>query len=205
MLLLYILLGIVLFSALILLLPVKVKALHSKEWLVILYIGFVKLQLMPPTPKKHKKKKKKKTENNPEKKTNELKKEKQNIVQKNGLPWLIEMIDRLAKLASGVLKDFFRKLIIKKLMLSITVAEDDAAKTAVHYGYYCSVVYPAIGIITKTAKCKKYGIDIYPDFDENASVSFKLELEIKIRVIWLIGLLLRHGKELLSIVSDFNK
>lgn len=204
MLLLYILLGIILLLTIILLLPIRFKARHEKDWFVALYIAFVKLQLVPPKPKKPKKKKKSPNDKS-ENKTTDQKKKKQNIIQKNGLPWLIEMVERTAKLASGVLKDFFRKLIIKKLLLSIIVAEDDAAKTAVNYGYYCSVVYPAIGIITKNAKCKKYGIDILPDFDEKATSSFELNLEVKIRAIWLVLLLLKYGKELLSVISDFNK
>lgn len=200
MLWLYILFGILLFILLVLLIPVGIKLKYQNELQLFLYIGFVKLRLIPEKPKKTKKEKaKKKTEN----KTDEPEKNK-NIIKEKGLPWLVSLLKKLAELAGGVLKDFFKHIIIRKLMLSITVASDDAAKTAVNYGYYCSAVYPAVGLIAGAVKCKKYGVDIKPNFDENAKSNYFVELEAKIRILWILSVLLSHGKEIIEVLKEFR-
>lgn len=200
MLWLYILLGILLFILLILLIPIRLKLKYQNELVLSLYIGFVKLRLIPSKPKKPKKEKsKKKTDEKPKKPE-----KKKNIIKEKGISWLVNLIKKLAQLAGGVLKDFFKHIIIRKLMLSIVVAEEDAAKTAVNYGYYCSAVYPAVGIIVKTAKCKKYGVDIKPDFDENAKPHYFVELYAKIRVIWIMAVLISHSKETLDVLTEIK-
>lgn len=200
MLWLYILLGILLFILLILLIPVGIKLKYQNEPQLFLYIGFVKLRLIPEKPKKPKKEKaKKKTENKANKpETNK------SIIKEKGLPWFVSLLKKLAELAGGVLKDFFKHIIIRKLMLSITVASGDAAKTAVNYGYYCSAVYPAVGIIVGAVKCKKYGVDIKPNFDEKAKSNYFVELEAKIRVLWILSALLSHAKEIIEILKEFR-
>lgn len=197
MLWLYILFGILLFILLVLLIPVGIKLKYQNELQLFLYIGFVKLRLIPEKPKKEKAKKK--TEN----KTDKPEKNK-NIIKEKGLPWLVSLLKKLAELAGGVLKDFFKHIIIRKLMLSITVASDDAAKTAVNYGYYCSAVYPAVGLIAGAVKCKKYGVDIKPNFDENAKSNYFVELEAKIRILWILSVLLSHGKEIIEVLKEFR-
>lgn len=204
MLWLYILLGILLFVLLILLIPIRLKLKYQKEFELLLYIGFVKLRLIPAKPEKPKKEKsKEKSKEKTEKKPEESEKNK-NIIQKKGISWLVNLIKKVAELACGVLKDFFKHIIIKKLMLSIVVAEENAAKTAVNYGYYCSAVYPAVGIIVRSAKCKKYGVDIKPDFDENAKSDYYVELEVKILVLWILAVLIGHGKEIINVLKEFR-
>lgn len=200
MLWLYILLGILLFFLLILLIPIRLKLKYQNKLELLLYIGFVGIRLVPSKPKKPKKEKSK---SKTEEKSKESKKKK-NIIQEKGLSWLVSLIKKIAELAGGVLKDFFKHIIIKKLMLSISVAEEDAAKTAVNYGYYCSAVYPAVGIILRSVKCKKYGVDIKPDFSENAKPSYYVELEAKIRVIWILAVLIGHSKEILDVINEFR-
>lgn len=200
MLWLYILLGVLLFILLILLIPIGIKLKYQNEPELSLYIGFVKLRLIP---EKTKKPKKEKTKKKKEDKTNEPEKKK-NIIQKKGLSWFVNIIKKTAELACGVLKDFFKHILIKKFMLSITVASDDAAKTAVNYGYYCSAVYPVVGLIVGAVKCKKYGVDIKPNFDENAKSDYFIELEAKIRILWILAVLLCHGKEILEVINEFR-
>ena len=59
---LYILLGIVLFIALVMFIPITLRASYKEKFWCAVYIGFVKLQLVPAKPKKEKKKKKAKKE-----------------------------------------------------------------------------------------------------------------------------------------------
>lgn len=195
MIFLYILLGIILLIALLMLVPVSVKISYHKDFSFLLKIGFVPITLYPKKPEKTKKTKKKK-------KKPEKEKKKTNLLEDKGFSWFINLIKKVANLANGVLKDFFRHILIKRFMLSIRVVGDDAADTAVKYGYYCSVVYPAVGIIVGAVKCKSYGIDISPDFAESATPDVTIELEAKTLVLWLAVLVLKHGIKGLKLLKD---
>lgn len=199
MLWLYILLGILLVIFLLLLTPVKLKASYNENFRCILKIGFVKFSLYPPKPKKKKKKPKKADE---EQKSEETKKE--SLIKEKGISWLFDLIKKIADLAVGALKDFFRHIIVKKLLLSISIAGSDAADTAVKYGYCCSAVYPAFGIIVGAVKCKKYGVDISPDFEEKAKSVVNMELEARIKILWLLVLVIKHGIKGLKLLIDLK-
>ena len=199
MLWLYILLGILLVIFLLLLTPVKLKASYNEDFRCILKIGFVKFSLYPPKPKKKKKKPKKADE---EQKIEETKKE--SLIKEKGISWLFDLIKKIADLAVGALKDFFRHIIVKKLLLSISIAGSDAADTAVKYGYCCSAVYPAFGIIVGAVNCKKYGVDISPDFEEKAKSAVNMELESRIKILWLLALVIKHGIKGLKLLIDLK-
>lgn len=83
---------------------------------------------------------------------------------------------KVAELAVSALQDFFSHILVKKLSLSISVAGDDAADTAIKYGKYCAVVYPAVGTIVRVVKCKGYGVDINPNFSEKQKLKLTLTL-----------------------------
>lgn len=200
MLWLYILLGILLVIFLLLLTPVKLKATYNEDFRCTLKIGFVKITLYPQKPKKKKKKKPEKTDK--EQKSDEKKKE--SLIKEKGISWLFDLIKKIADLAVGALKDFFRHIIVKKLALSISIAGNDAADTAVKYGYCCSAVYPAFGIIVGAVRCKKYGVDISPNFEEKAKSSVNMELEAKIKILWLLALAIKHGYKGLKLLIDLK-
>lgn len=200
MLWLYILLGILLVLFLLLLMPVKLKATYNEDFRCVLKIGFVKFSLYPPKPKKKKKKKLKKADE--EQKSEETKKE--SFIKEKGISWLFDLIKKIADLAVGALKDFFRHIIVKKLLLSISIAGSDAADTAVKYGYCCSAVYPAFGIIVGAVKCKKYGVDISPNFEEKAKSAVNMELEARIKILWLLALVIKHGIKGLKLLIDLK-
>lgn len=201
MLWLYILLGILLVIFLLLLMPVRLKVCYKDDFRCTIKIGFVKIQLYPQKPKNKKKKKKpEKTEKKPESEE----KKKESLIKEKGISWLFDLIKKVADLAAGALKDFFRHIIVKRLMLSISIAGNDAADTAVKYGYCCSAVYPAFGIIAGAVKCKSYGVDISPDFEENAKSAVNMELEAKIKILWLLALVLKHGYKGLKLLIDLK-
>lgn len=201
MLWLYIILGIVLFFLIILLMPIGLKASYTEDFSLVLCIGFVKIRLYPAKPKKPKKSKKKQSEKKPEK----PKEKKPSLIKEKGLSWLVDLLKKLCELAKGVLKDFFKHIIIKRMMVSISVAGKDAADTAVMYGYYCSAVYPCVGIIAKSTKCKNYGVDISPNFEENAKSSYSLDFEAKILLLWIAALIIKHGIKALKLLLELKE
>lgn len=201
---LYILLGILLLFALICLIPLRIKVLYQEKFFCYLYIGFVRLTLFPQKPKKKKPQKPKKAKKKSNKKSSDNKKEK-NLLQKKGISGIIKIIKRVARLAQGVLKDFFKRVKVSKFMLSVKVVGEDAADTAVKYGYCCSAIYPSFGIIVRAVDCKKYGVDVLPDFTENAQTHIFLEFDAKVRLFWLVNLVFKHGIKGLMLLLDINK
>lgn len=200
MLWLYIVLAILLVIFLLMLVPVGIRASYTDSFRCVLTVGFIKFTVYPQ--KAHKKKKPSPTKT--EKKQTKEPVKKKNLIKEKGISWLFDVIKKVANLAVGALKDFFKHIIVKKLMLSITVAGDDAADTAVKYGGCCSAVYPAFGIVVSSVKCKSCGVDISPDFDEKASSSANLELEASIRAMWLAYLVIKHGYKGIKLLIDLK-
>lgn len=203
MLWLYILLGILLAIFLLLLVPVSITIKYENDFLCKLRIGFVPITIYPPKPKKEKKKKVKKKEPGQEKQE-ESKEKKPNLLQEKGLSWFINLIKKVAELAKDALKDFFKHIIINRFMLSITILGNDAADTAIKYGKLCAAVYPAVGIITGAAKCKKCGIDLAPDFDKKSKASIYFDLKARILALWIVGLIIKYGVKGIKLMFEIK-
>ena len=188
---LYILLAVILFILLVSFIPINLIVRWHEDIKCTLRIGFIPIVLYPKKDIKLKKKKpEKKKKEQPEKK--EEKKEK-NLLKEKGLGWFVNLIKKIADLAKGALKDTFRHILIKEFMLSIRVAGDDAADTAVKYGYYCSAIYPATGLIIGAVNYKSYGVDITPDFEENAKSKIDLDLNARMHLFRVVQVGLKHS------------
>lgn len=201
MLWLYILLGIALFVALVMFIPITLRASYKEKFWCAVYIGFVKLQLVPAKPKKEKKKKVKKQTPKTEQPKKATEK-KPSLIKKYGIEWLLNLIKRVAELAVSALQDFFTHILVKKLSLSISVAGDDAADTAIKYGKYCAVVYPAVGTIVRVVKCKGYGVDINPNFSEKAETEINFDFVARVFVFRLVALAVKHGIKGLKLLAE---
>lgn len=201
MLWLYILLGIALFVALVMFIPITLRASYKEKFWCAVYIGFVKLQLVPAKPKKEKKKKVKKQTPKTEQSKKPTEK-KPSLIKKYGIEWLLNLIKRVAELAVSALQDFFSHILIKKFSLSISVAGDDAADTAIKYGKYCAVVYPAVGTIVRVVKCKGYGVDINPNFSEKAETEINFDFVARVFVFRLVALAVKHGIKGLKLLAE---
>ena len=82
----------------------------------------------------------------------------------------------LAQLLTEAVKDFLRHANVKELELRLTAAGEDAADTAVKYGYACSVVYPVVSMITALSGCKNYKVSVIPGFREKESSVFYIKI-----------------------------
>lgn len=202
MLWLYILLGIVLLFAIILAIPIKVCVRYKNSFFCRLHIGFVRIILYPPAPKKKKAKKKKTEQQKPAPKKEE--KKENDFLKELGLSGVVNLFTKLVELASGVLKDLFAHIIIKSFALSIKVAGNDAADTAVKYGKVCSVVYPLTSALIRSMKYSDYGVDILPDFKENAESSVEFFAIFKTRVIHLVKIAFKHGFKALKMLMELK-
>ncbi|WP_404352815.1 DUF2953 domain-containing protein [Caproicibacterium sp. XB2] len=143
-------------------------------------------------PQKEKKKAKKKQPS--PKKEEKPKQKKENIFHKayreRGLSGLLHLLKGLADMASGALKTLFRHIRAKQLSLHISVAERDAATTAVKYGYVCAAVYPAFSVLTQAMRCRAFEVAVVPSF-HGIQTKIQGTADVKIRVVFLITALIR--------------
>ncbi|GEM_PF-10771 len=202
----YILIGIILFITLILIIPVGVDVSFDKELKVNLRIAFLSIQILPAKPEKEKKpKKEKKKKKEEEPKEEEPKEKKPNIIKEKGISWLMDVIRQVAAIAGGMLKSFFKHLVLKKFFISITYAGENAEDTAVKYGYFCSSVYPAFSVLVRVAKCKKYAIDISPNFTNGEQSVFDIDISLRIRIFWIVALVFKHGFKAIKLLLSLRR
>ena len=84
--------------------------------------------------------------------------------------------------ALNELSFILKKAKFKKVYLTITVATDDASKTALSYGRICSVVYPVTAYMDNELKVSKNAFDINIGCDFNTDkpdYSFEIEVSLK--------------------------
>jgi hypothetical protein len=188
---LYILLALILLILLVGVIPVSLIVRWHEELKCTLKVGLIPITIYPQKAKKTKKKKSKEP-SKPKQNKPEEKKEK-NLLKEKGLGWFVNLIKKVADLAKGALKDLFKHILIKEFMLSVKVAGEDAADTAVKYGYLCSAIYPATGLIIGAVNYKSYGVDITPDFEENAQSQISLDLNARIFTFRLLSTGIKHS------------
>lgn len=206
--LLWVIICILLLLAVVMVIPLRVDMRYTDSIELTLKILFIKIKLFPTEekPKKSKKnsnkKKKADKKNNPrgntppkekssEKKTGDEDERKfsiskiRDLFKQRGLDGLINIIRELAGLASGTLKPLFKHIKLKKLDIDVCVAKDNAADTAVHYGYVCSAVYPALSVLLNVIKFNDYTVNIYPDFDRKEN-EVKLDAELSVITAFVV-------------------
>ena len=203
---LWIILGILLFLFLILLIKIEVLMQYSQEITLVLKILFFKIVLLSPDKPKEEKKKKepekeKPKEEKPKEKKPEEKKKKQSYLsklkEKKGLSGLVSLFVSIAKIAVGALKGIFSHIVLKKFDVGIALSGDDAASTAVTYGKLCSVIYPAINVITSVMVCKDYHVTIEPVFDIDKNTEVFADIHAYLRPIFAVNEALKAGVKIL--------
>lgn len=189
---LYVILAIILFFVLVLSIKISVIADYSNEFILKIKYLFLTIPVYPR--KGEKKPKKEKAEEPPkeepaekpvkEKKTgnNPIK----NFVNNEGVSGVIALVKDAARILGGFFGGIFRHVIFEKLFLTLTIAGNDAADTAIKYGKVCSAVFPSLGLICSKAKVKQYDADVSPDFLATKS-SAEFHVKVSFRPIFLIG------------------
>ncbi len=206
---------IVLLIIMILSIPVKISiGYDDKIHLAVKYL-FIKLDILPSSPKEKKEKPPKEKKPKPvEEKKEETPKEKKSnpivdMVKANGSEGMYEVIRNLGevlKLYSGKL---FKSVVFDSIVLHTIVGTGDAASTAIKYGETCQKVFPVMGFICSNNLVKKYDILVEPDFLVNKTESeFYCDMSITIRKIInaTIGLVVRLVfKVLLKFISGAKR
>ena len=119
-------------------------------------------------------------------KSNGTKSKIKDIIEQKGLCGFLNIIKDVAAIATGSAKKIFSHIVIHNISTNIAVADGDAAQTAILYGHICTVVYTSIGILVNNVKCRKYHINIVPDFQSKES-RIDFELKAHIRLLFLVS------------------
>lgn len=168
MLALYIISGIILFIALVLVIPLKVKISLTDELKVYLYYGFLHFDLL-----------KERVRKKPKPEPRHMKAEKNKPAKEEKTNFVRRMIDEKGVIgAFGYIKDgfvipvlselkkFSRRVSVKPLYFNLQFGAGgkDAADVALNYGKFCAGFYPLLGIIENGIKVKKQKINIGVDY-----------------------------------------
>lgn len=175
--------------------PLKVFLDYDGDLKLNLGYLFLKFQLVPPKPKKKKKKKpeeKKEKEKKPEEEKKEEKKPGtfQRLMNKHGIDGLIEILKEVVSIVVDFLRDFAKHLYVTRCNIRICIVGNDAADTAIKYGYVCSAVYPLISVLEQNSVLKKHYTDISAGFLAEKTAA-EMEMTFKIRPLFLLGAVFR--------------
>lgn len=129
----------------------------------------VKSEKTKKSEKPEKSARKRKKQMSPEKKENAALKWIKTTFNEKGLKGLLSAFKEIARLTGTFLKPVFSHIRIKMLDVNVTVASENAADTAVNYGYFCAGMYPALGVILRAVKFDDYNVVIVPDFNKKKS------------------------------------
>lgn len=177
MIVLYIILGIILFLIGVLSIPINVYASYDGGFVMYVRWLFIKYYIYPPPEKKDKKKKSKKKKEKPEKKkeeTNEEPKQKSDnfikvFYNNQGVAGIIDLISDVSSALKKGFHSMGKGFLIRRFRLRINVADGGAAGTALKYGKVCAAVYPPLGYIFSVIHSRNCSVKIEPDFIGNKS------------------------------------
>lgn len=209
MVLLYILLGIIAFIALILSIRITINAEFFDEFKLNIKWLFINIPILPAKPKKEKPKKEKIKEETPAEESTENGEKKENIFvtfyKNQGFDGVVELINNAAKDLGKMFSSFKKHIVLRELYLWMTISSGDAAQTALDYGRICQKVFPALSFICTNLTVKKYDVEIEPDFiglKNKAQFAFS----VSIRPIFIINAVIMLALRLVfNVVIKFLK
>lgn len=172
MLALYIISGIVLVVAALLLCPVRVSWKYDKKMSVTAKYLFFDIPLSSQKEQKEDKKAPQKNVFG-------------DYYKKHGFSKTVSQVFGIIKTVAERLWWLIKKLKIKDFILDITVATENAAYTAIEYGAVCSAVYPAVAFVGSVVQMNIKRMNVSADFEGEKS-SLITSGVVKCRLIWAI-------------------
>lgn len=153
------------------------------------YLRYLVIKVPFPLEKK-KAKRRKKTASQSSEMLNESKKDKNIIakmIKEKGLRTTVsELWDTFKPILIKAISTF-KKIKVKRLDLKVTVATDDAAKTALEYGGICTLVFPTLSFLQSQLKFPDRAANVHIGVDYNSNKpTLYLFAKLKIRLITVL-------------------
>ena len=125
------------------------------------------------------------------------------LKQKHGFLNSVKVLLRFVKDCLTHIKTLLRHIKIKRIILNISVASNDAATTAIEYGGICAATYPVLAFLDSFGQVKYKSINIKSDFNSNKP-SFDFSAIIGLKIIFLIIAAFKIYKEYKSFKEREN-
>ncbi len=190
---LYIIGGVLLLIALILLLPITAQIKFNNDF-------FFKVKFLGITVYKLKEKQEKPKPEKSEKQKNEQKPEEKEqgifakLKAKHGFKGAIkEVFDFVSKVITQI-KPQLLKIKFRKFKLDLIIVGEDAAMTAIEYGAVCGIVYPVLSFIDQNLNIKLKQINVEAGFKYSESV-FSTSFDVKANALLLLIIAFKALKE----------
>lgn len=119
------------------------------------------------------------------------------LKDKNGFIGAVKEIAKFVQDLLRTLGDNVKYITVKNLLVNITVASNNAAKTAIEYGALCTAVYPVLSLINSVLNVKMKKININSDFNGSKS-EFDVACIVKLRIIFAL-------KIFKTALAEYNK
>lgn len=128
------------------------------------------------------------------------------ILENKGVVGFLEVLKLSVENTWNLLKSFVKIATVKKLDVDMNIVGEDAADTAIIYGYANSVVYPIVGAVVNNAyDVKKYNVRINADFSEGADSSVDADLVASVKIIKAVKVIAEHGVEAENLLITLGK
>ena len=128
------------------------------------------------------------------------------ILDNKGITGFLEVLKLSIQNTWNLLKSFIMVATIKELNVNMNIVGEDAADTAIIYGYANSVVYPIVGAVVSNAHdVKKYNVNLKADFSEGADSSIDANILAKIKITKAVMVIAEHGVEAENLLITLGK
>ena len=156
--------------------------LNNSAYFKVKYLGITLYNVNSPK-KQHKKKTREKISDPKKTKFKELLKKYSEGKSKPEI--LKELLDAIKTFFTNF-KRFIKHIVFKNINFDLTVGSDEAAKTAILYGGFCTILSSLVTLLSNSHNFKPSNISVKTDFSsENISVS--LDCIIKIKLLHILA------------------
>ena len=208
MIVLYILLGLLIFLSLLLCVPVHALVRYGEELELDVRYLFLKFTVLtepdkPASPKPAEPKKTESAPNTKEKKPNALLQKVRRSLKAEGFNGFMRLIGAFVQLTGTTAVKLICKLRIREFDLYVMTAGTDAAAAAILYGKACAVVYPAAEMLFHLIPCKKRRVSV--DLDYNITEPYvKMEADVSLLPIHAVHYALIYLKGVILLFRRFT-
>ncbi|MBP3415369.1 MAG: DUF2953 domain-containing protein [Clostridia bacterium] len=109
------------------------------------------------------------------------------LVGQHGFSGAVALLVDTARLAVGSFGRVLKNITVDRFDLDVTIADEDAAETALSYGKWCAVIYPAASLVLRSVRRYKKNINVNPDFTAQQS-TFKADVKIHLYPLAMVGI-----------------
>ena len=118
---------------------------------------------------------------------------------------VIDVLTQILDLVKSFSASTIKHLRIKSLSLNLIIGGENAATTALNFGYTCSAVYPLLGALSGLITFLKIpDINITTDYDKKETES-ELLLCFRMRLGLILGIVLKYGIKGLLLYIGLSK